>query len=70
MPRFRLAQGLKAPLGTRTAFPGGAQAENPSKRVKVAKLGVLLTNRQGLQLRGATLGDGFGVRDHFGRFWV
>ena len=66
MPRFRPAQGLKAPLGMRTAFLGGAQPENPSKRVKLAKLGVLLTHRQGLQLWGAALGDGIGVRDHFG----
>ena len=68
MPRFRPAQGLKAPLGMRTAFLGGAhQPENPSKRVKLAKLGVLLTHRQGLQrMWGAALGDGIGVRDHFG----
>ena len=66
MPRFRPAQGLKAPLGMRTAFLVGAQPENPSKRVKLAKLGVVLTHRQGLQLWGAALGDGMGVRDHFG----
>ena len=61
MPRFRPAQGLKAPLGVRTAFLGGAQPENPSTQVKLAKLGVLLTHRQGLQLWGAALGDGIGV---------